>query len=86
MAKLTLNIEPGLISQIKTVAKKRNISISKMTEKFFKGEVETEKVPFRMKTEDELSDWVKGLVAVDKPTPDFDNKAEYREHILQKYK
>ena len=39
MAKLTVNIEPSLISKIKTVAKKRNVSVSKMIERFFEGEV-----------------------------------------------
>lgn len=86
MAKLTLNIEPSLIHQIKTVAKKRNISISKMAESFFKGEIEAEKEPFRMKTEEELSDWVKGMVAVNTPIPDFDHKAEYNKHLEEKYR
>ncbi|WP_394353188.1 DUF6364 family protein [Mucilaginibacter humi] len=34
--KLTLNIDPGLIDQMKQVAKKRNTSISKLAEGFFK--------------------------------------------------
>ena len=83
--KLTLNIEPNLIGQIKEVAKKRNTSISKLAEQFFKKEVEAEKEPFRMKTEDEISDWVKGLVAVSDPVPDFDHKAEYGKHLEEKY-
>lgn len=83
--KLTLNIEPKLIEQIKDVAKKRNTSISKLTEQFFKKEVEAEKEPFRMKTEAEISDWVKGLVAVSDPVPDFDHKAEYGKHLEEKY-
>ena len=83
--KLTLNIEPGLIDQMKRVAKKRNTSISKMAESFFKKEVVSEMEPFRIKEEAELSDWVKGLVAVNGPTPDFDHKAEYRKHLEEKY-
>ena len=83
--KLTLNIEPGLIEKMKQVAKKRNTSISKLAEQFFKKEVEAEKEPFRMKSEEEISDWVKGLVAVSDPVPDFDHKAEYGKHLEEKY-
>ena len=83
--KLTLNIEPGLIDQMKKVAKKRNTSISKMAENFFKKEVEVEREPFRMKSMDELSDWVKDLMIVNEPVPDFDHKAEYHKHLEEKY-
>ena len=83
--KLTLNIEPGLIEQIKQVAKKRNTSISKLAESFFKKEVESEKEPFKMKTEDEISDFVKSIVVSSAPIPDFDHKAEYRKHLDEKY-
>ena len=85
MAKLTVNIEPSLISKIKTVAKKRNVSVSKMIERFFEVEVEAEKEPFRMKSEDELSDWVKVLKISGPPIPDFDHKAEYHKHLEEKY-
>ena len=83
--KLTLNIEPSLIEKIKEVAKKRNTSISKMAESFFKKEVESESEPFRMKDESEISDWVKGMVAACEPVPDFDHKAEYHKHLEEKY-
>ena len=83
--KLTLNIEPGLIDQIKEVAKKRKTSVSKIVENIFKKEVENERQPFKMKTEEEISDWVKGMVAVCEPVPDFDHKAEYRKHLDVKY-
>ena len=83
--KLTLNIEPGLINQIKRVAKKRNTSLSKITENLFKKEVQVEDEPFRLKNENELSDWVRGIVAVDHSTPDFDHKAEYHKHLEEKY-
>jgi len=83
--KLTLNIEPGLIDQMKKVAKKRNTSISKLAETFFRKEVESEKEPFRMKSEDELSDFVKSLVVTNTPTPDFDHRAEYHKHLDEKY-
>jgi hypothetical protein len=83
--KLTLNIEPGLIDQMKKVAKKRNTSISKIAETFFKGEVKAETEPFRMKNEDELSDWVKKLTIAGEPVADFDDKVEYRKHLEEKY-
>lgn len=83
--KLTLNIEPGLIEQIKEVAKKRNASLSKITETLFKKEVEKEEEPFKMKDESEISDWVKGMVASGEPVPDFDHKAEYHKHLDEKF-
>ncbi|MGY3214442.1 DUF6364 family protein [Mucilaginibacter sp. HD30] len=83
--KLTLNIQPGLIEKMKQVAKKRNTSISKLAEQFFEKEIEIEKEPFRMKTEDEISDLIKGLVAVTEPVADFDHKMEYGKHLEDKY-
>ncbi|HEY4327965.1 MAG TPA: DUF6364 family protein [Mucilaginibacter sp.] len=83
--KLTLNIEPGLIDQMKRVAKKRNTSISKIAENFFKREVESEKEPFRMKSLEELPDWIKELTISGDPIPDFDHKAEYHKHLEEKY-
>jgi len=83
--KLTLNIEPRLIEQMKQVAKKRNTSISKLAENFFKKEVEQEREPFRMKSLDELSDVIKQFTISGDPVPDFDHKAEYHKHLEEKY-
>jgi hypothetical protein len=83
--KLTLNIEPSLTEKMKAVAKKRNTSISKMVEGFFKKEVEVEQEPFKMKDYDELPDFIKSLRIVENPTPDFDHKAEYHKHLEEKY-
>lgn len=83
--KLTLNIEPGLIDQIKEVARKKNTSLSKVTEALYKKEVETVKEPFRMKSLDELSDFAKSLTISGEPVPDFDHKAEYHKHLEEKY-
>ncbi|MES2425652.1 MAG: DUF6364 family protein [Bacteroidota bacterium] len=83
--KLTLNIEPGLIDQIKEVAKRKNTSLSKVTEILYKNVVETEKEPFRMKSLDELSDIVKQFTISGDPVPDFDHKAEYHKHLEKKY-
>lgn len=83
--KLTLNIEPALIDQMKKVAKKRNTSVSKIVENIFRKEVEIEKEPFRMKTMEELPDWIKQLSISGDPVPDFDHKAEYGKHLEEKY-
>ena len=83
--KLTLNIEPSLINQIKEVAKKRNTSVSKIAENIFKNEVEKEHLPFRMKSLEELSDFVKKISISGDPVPDFDHKAEYHKHLEEKY-
>jgi len=83
--KLTLNIEPSLTEKMKEVAKKKNTSISKMVESFFKKEVESEHEPFRMKAIDELPEWVRNLTIAGEPVPDFDHKAEYHKHLEEKY-
>ena len=83
--KLTLNIEPNIINQIKRVVKKRNTSVSKIAENIFKKEVESESEPFRMKTLDELPAWIKELTIKGNPVPDFDHKAEYHKHLEKKY-
>lgn len=83
--KLTLNIEPDLIGQIKEVAKKKNISLSKVTAALYRKEVEREKEPFRMKSLDEMSDFVKSITISGDPVPDFDHKAEYHKHLKEKY-
>jgi hypothetical protein len=83
--KLTLNIEPGLIEQIKAVAKKRNVSLSKVTENLFRKEVENDNETFRMKSEEELPEWVRNLSISGDPVPDFDHKAEYGKHLEEKY-
>jgi hypothetical protein len=83
--KLTLNIEPGLIEQIKEVAKRKNASLSKVTEALYKKAVENEKEPFKMKSLDELSDFVKSITISGDPVPDFDHKAEYHKHLEEKY-
>jgi hypothetical protein len=83
--KVTLDIAPELIHQLEAVAKKRKTSLSEVASNFFKTGVKNENEPFRMKEEAELSDWVKGLVAVSTPVPDFDHKAEYHKHLEEKY-
>ncbi|RYU89281.1 hypothetical protein EWM62_13160 [Mucilaginibacter terrigena] len=83
--KLTLNIDPGLIHQIKEVAKKKNTSLSKITEGLFKKVIDTESEPFQMKSLDELDKLAKRFSIAGDPVPDFDHKAEYHNHLEQKY-
>jgi hypothetical protein len=83
--KLTLNIEPGLIGQIKEVAKKKGTSLSKVTETLYKKAIEVEKEPFRMKSLDEMPEWIKNLSISGDPVPDFDHKAEYGKYLEEKY-
>ena len=85
MAKLTLNIEPGLIEQMKKVAKKRNTSISKIAEAFFKKEASKENEPIKVREMKDLPEWIKDLTISGEPTPDFDHKAEYHKHLEEKY-
>lgn len=80
--KLTLSVESEVVYQAKIIAKEKNISLSKMVENYLRsisleGNAASEEI--------EISDWVKGMVAVDKPIPDFDHKAEYHKHLEEKY-
>jgi hypothetical protein len=80
--KLTLSIEPAAIDKAKKYAKQKHTSLSKMVQGYF-NDIATANDP--IKDDPDISDWVKQLVIADKPTPDFDNKAEYRKHIIEKY-
>jgi hypothetical protein len=84
MAKLVLDIEPGIIEIINKVAEKKHLSVSKVAEDLFKSWIDKEK-PSNVKPESELSDWVKRLVVSPNPTSDFNHKTEYGKHLEQKY-
>ena len=45
---------------------------------------EKKKALFKMKSREELPEWIKNLSIVDKPIPDFDSKAEYVKHLEEK--
>ena len=89
MAKLVLDIEPSLIDKATSVAKERNISLTELTADFYRAvstETSIEKEKERpLVLGENLSDWVKSLIAVTEPTPDFDHKKEYGDHIMKKY-
>jgi hypothetical protein len=83
MAKLVLDIEPKLIDKIKDAAIKRNLSISELMAALFIKETE-EQAPVSINRES-LPEWIKQLTLSKEPTPDFDHKKEYGDHIMRKY-
>ena len=83
--KLTLNSDPVLINQIKEVAKRKNTSLSKITEGLFKKVIDTEREPFQMKSLDELATLAKKFTIAGDPVPDFDHKTEYHKHLEKKF-
>jgi len=90
MAKVVLDIEPSLIEKIKNKAKQNNISLSEWTEILYKKETDNDAATAQEKetefvVREDVSDWVKSLILAKTPTPDFDAKKEYRDHIMTKY-
>ena len=81
-SKLTLSMEPEVVYAAKKIAKEKNISLSKLVENYLRSISNENKVGSESI---EISDWVKGMVAVDKPTLDFDHKKEYHKHLEEKY-
>ena len=77
--KLTLNIQDTVISKAKQHAKRQNVSLSKIVEHYLAALAEEDS------SESIVSPWTKDLAAVKKPTPDFDHKKGYRDHIADKY-
>lgn len=77
--KLTLNIQEQVIRKAKAYANQQRTSLSKIVENYLASLTEQEK------TDADVSPWTKELIAVKKPTPDFDHKQGYREAILEKY-
>lgn len=81
--KLTLTMEPEVVYRAKKIAKEKNIGLSKMIENYLryisaKGNIDQESLGY-------VSDRVKQLRTVNKPSDDFDHKEGYREHIFNKY-
>jgi hypothetical protein len=77
--KLTLNIEDTVIAKAKKYAAKQKVSLSRIVENYLVVLAEKEKEDFP------IASWVKDLKAVKKPTPDFDHKTAYRDHVNAKY-
>jgi hypothetical protein len=77
--KLTFDIPESIMDKANDYASRRNISLSKIVEQYLASLTDENSEPV------EISPWVKDLAAVTKPTPDFDHKEMYRDHILEKY-
>ncbi|MCF2447511.1 DUF6364 family protein [Dyadobacter sp. CY345] len=77
--KLTLNIQDDVVSKAKIYAKQRNVSLSKIVEHYLNTLSEVNTEPGK------VSPWVKELVAVKKPTKDFDHKEMYSFYVVEKY-
>jgi hypothetical protein len=86
--KLTLSVDTDTIQIAKRVASESHMSVSKLFKKLI-TEVDREKSkndPILEKIRNtEIPDWIKQLTLADKPTPDFDHKAEYGKHLEEKY-
>jgi len=80
--KLTLSMEPEVVYHAKEFAKKKNVSLSKLVENYLRS-ISTDETS--VNDDFKVSDWVKKMVIVDKPTPDFDHKKEYRNHLEDKF-
>ncbi len=77
--KLTLNIRQSVIERAKAYANKQHVSLSKIVENYLANLSDPEEI------NGDVAPWTKELVAVKKPTPDFDHKSGYREAIWDKY-
>ncbi|MDB5012507.1 MAG: hypothetical protein JWQ25_709 [Daejeonella sp.] len=82
-SKLTLSMEPEVVYLAKEFAKKKNVSLSKLVENYLRS-ISTDETSAN--DDFKISDWVKKMVVVDHPTPDFDHKKEYQKHLEEKYK
>jgi Ser-tRNA(Ala) deacylase AlaX len=87
-AKLTLSVKADTIERAKEYARRNHTSLSKVVQNLLDN-ISTEEVkndPLLEKLKNtEIPDWIKQLTITDKPTPDFDHKAEYRKHLEEKY-
>ena len=76
--KLTLKLNGAIIEQAKTYAKKKNTSLSKLIESYLGLLVD----PYEKQ---EVTPLVKSLSGVIDLPEDYDNKTNFRKHILNKY-
>lgn len=84
-SKLTISIETDTIESAKQYAKQQHISLSKLIQKYLQTISVKDEKALDIKPKHEYSEWVQQLMLADKPTFDFDHKAEYHKHIEQKY-
>ena len=83
--KLTLSIDKATVDFGKKYAEKKHTSLSKIVQKYLQSISESEAEEPIIKSTKDYPQWIKDLTLSDKPTPDFDHKAEYGKHIEEKY-
>lgn len=79
-SKLTLKLDKNVINAVKKYAKKRNISLSKMIEKYFSSLIE------KKKGKNKYTPLVKELSGIIHLEKEFNLKEEYGQYISEKYK
>lgn len=78
--KLTLKLDKDVIEEVKQYAKKRNVSLSKMVERYFQSLID-EKRP-KKKKYTPLVEELSGVITLDK---DFDHREAYGDYLIEKY-
>jgi hypothetical protein len=83
--KLTLSIDKATVEFGKKYAEKKRTSLSSIIQKYLQSISENELEQSVSKAPKDYPQWIQDLTLSDKPTPDFDHKAEYGKHIEEKY-
>lgn len=78
--KLTLRLDKDVIDGVKEYAGKKNISLSKMVEKYFKSLIEKKS---SKKSYSPLVNELSGVINLDE---NFDFEEEYTHYLVEKYK
>jgi hypothetical protein len=76
--KLTLKLNGDIIEQAKTYAKKKNTSLSKLIESYLGLLIDPDE-------KQEVTPLVKSLSGIIDLPKNYDNKTNYRKHLLNKY-
>ena len=84
-AKLTLSMDPNTIEFGKKYVQKKHTSLSKLVQDFLNDIAKKEAKAVSSSLTKEYPQWIKDITLSDKPTPDFDHKAEYGKHLEEKY-
>jgi len=84
-AKLTLSMDPDTIEFGKRYVQEKHTSLSKLVQNFLNEIARKEAKQSKINSTREYPQWIKDITLSDKPTPDFDHKAEYGKHLEEKY-
>jgi len=79
-AKLTLKLDKGVIEKAKEYAKNKNISLSRMVERYFKALVERKQD--KEKKYSPLVEELSGIIHLDE---DFNFREDYTNYLIEKY-